>query len=305
MNLIYKIIFIVSVLFVCSCKQNGEQPEEVINQNGKGPQEVINQNGKGPEEVINQNGEGPQEVINQNGKGPEEVINQNGEQPNQAISGDFTEAYVVLLTSYNRFKSLIDRPKGFSHSFFYDMKKLFGADVEQYAQNNFYASLGFDAVAIDNLKHIITTFNLNKYYYDTEVGNSFVHRLRQFSLKLIVPIDKLLQENNNIGVLKDSSNMEGLKGLAVMLDDVCVKWGMFVEQVKNTINEAANLTVKNDVINKLEILNKLEIDNPNQKCVDAQGINNNKLCDLKHELLRLFIPIKDKVLELVRAVGKE
>ncbi|ETZ17931.1 hypothetical protein BDCR2A_01126 [Borrelia duttonii CR2A] len=260
MNVIYKIIFILGVLFVCSCKQDGEQSTE--------------------------------------------VIKQDGEQPKQDISGDFTEAYIVLLNSYNRFKSLINGPKGFSNSFFDDMKRLFNADVEQYAQNDFYASLGFDAVAIDNLKHIITTFNLNKYYYDTEVGNSFVHRLRQFILKLIVLINNLLQKNDNIGVLKDSNNMEGLKELASMLDDVCVKWGMFVGQVKNAINEASNLTVKNAVINKLEIVSRLEIDNPNQICVDAQGIKN-ELCDLKHELLQLFISIKDKVLELVKDVGKE
>ncbi|ACH95081.1 hypothetical protein ACE4V3_05140 (plasmid) [Borrelia recurrentis] len=246
MNVIYKIIFILGVLFVCSCKQDGEQD----------------------------------------------------------ISGDFTEAYIVLLNSYNRFKSLINGPKGFSNSFFDDIKRLFNAYVEEYAQNDFYASLGFDAVAIDNLKRIITTFNLNRYYYNTEVGNSFVHRLRQFSLKLIVPINNLLQKNDNIGVLKDSNNMEGLKELALMLDDVCVKWGMFVGQVKNAINEASNLTVKNAVINKLEILDNLEIENPNQQCVDVQGINN-KLCDLKHELLQLFISIKDKVLELVKNVGKE
>ncbi|AFI31762.1 Putative lipoprotein (plasmid) [Borrelia crocidurae str. Achema] len=209
-----------------------------------------------------------------------------------------------MLTSYNKFKSLIDGPEGFSNSFFDDMKKSFNADLEQSAQNNFYASLGFDAVVIHNFKRIITTFDLNKYYYDTEIGNSFIHKLRHLSLKLIVPIDKLLQENNNIGVLKDSSNMEGLKELAMILDNVRGKWDMFLDQVKNTINEAANLTVKNAVVNKLEIVNSLKIEDPNQQCVDVQGINN-KLCDLKRELLQLFISVKDKVLALVRDVVKK
>ncbi|WP_024655293.1 hypothetical protein [Borrelia hispanica] len=269
MRLIYKTILILSTFFICCCKQDkGEQHASTI------------------KTVINKS---------MHTDAWKEKMKLKKE---RQIPKTPEEAYDALIENYNELQILLNTPKEFNSSFITEIGNFFGVNYEVFIKNNFYPSLGFDITTINNLKKMITTFNPTKRPNIPGIDVTSVHQLSLFAKELIRPIDNAFKENNQINILKNSNDVKALNELTNMLDNLYEKWDTIVSLIQTTINEAAKLDKKDDVVRKLKLLNDLHLANFSQIC-NENGVNN-EVCELKNEMGQLSTNIKNKIESLVK-----
>ncbi|AFI31760.1 hypothetical protein [Borrelia crocidurae] len=207
--------------------------------------------------------------------------------------------YTTLIKSLNKFKELYNcMPTKFHDPLFFDINKKFNVTYNNRDHKNpIYSLVKGDTNTLHNLKKIIIKFNTPAEYDTSMIGDKLIDRLSLLAFNIIfntIDINNGVFKNTNMLKLQYSKDEKSFKELAVMLDDVCVKWDMFVEQVKNIINEASNLNIKNNVIHKLIQFYDLDLNNPNQQCK-----YDDKLCNLKNEFLNSYLKTTNKIKSLI------
>ncbi|ETZ17927.1 hypothetical protein BDCR2A_01122 [Borrelia duttonii CR2A] len=262
MKIIYKTIFVLSTFFICCCKQDkGEKPKiQDETKNFASGHTATNEETESFEETDN-------------------IPNKSHKQ---------------LLEKYNKIQALFKKPEGFQSSCIEEIEGFFNTDYKHSVNDNLYYTLNFDTTTIDNLKKIITTFGSKKDYHNPAIGESLVRNLSYLIINIMRKIDNSFSRDNRMNKLKNTKNLESLNEIAKMLDDAYIKWNMFVSLIQKTINNAASLTNKKDVIHIFKMLNELK-----SYKTETCSTNNAEICKLKNELIVLSTNIENKITELI------
>ncbi|WP_024655295.1 hypothetical protein [Borrelia hispanica] len=231
------------------------------------------------------------------------------------------QAYDELSTSLNNLRaSYYYRDDGFNISLFSDIDDEFRIKDNIFIMDdNVYAVLHGNIDVVKNLKKIVIDVNKDRssYMYNKFNGHSLVAKLDHISQFTIFAIMKAYYDVKGgqlLGKLEYSKDIEGLRGIKLMIDDFCVEWAKFVAEVQKIINDVAvfaeeyikikNSSLKeNDKISYMKNIEDglrpiavLDISNSNQAC------SGSLICKIKNELVRLATQILDKGDNLLNAL---